>query len=444
MLLSLAYFREFTLRGAAILAVALLAPLAAAQPLEKVTLQLKWKHQFQFSGYYAAIEKGYYRDAGLEVLLVEAQSGKDYTEPVLNGTAEFGVASSELAVLRAKGKPVVALAPIYQHSPLVLIASEEAGIDNIHDLAGKSVMLAPEEAELFAYLKAEGLDPKSIKLVPHQYDPKFLIDGTVQAISGYSTDEPFDLSKAGYKFSLFRPRSGGIDFYGDTLFTTEKQIADHPERVQRFLAASLRGWQYALDHPGEIISLIRAKYSVGHDVEHLKFEAEESLRLIQPELVEIGYNNPGRWKDIAGTYAELGLLSPGWTIDGLIYKPHSAPAYTWLLSAFALSLGAIGVLAVLALYLIRLNVTVRRQARDLQLALEEVKTIQGILPICGYCKKIRDDDGAWTQIEHYIAEHSDAEFSHGICHDCYQKVRGELEDSRKRKSDADRTPQYPA
>ena len=83
-------------------------------------LQLKWRHQFQFAGFYAALEKGYYREAGFDVTIVPATPGTDPVDVVLKGGAEFGVASSELVLRYAKGDPVVVLATIFQHSPLTL------------------------------------------------------------------------------------------------------------------------------------------------------------------------------------------------------------------------------------------------------------------------------------------------------------------------------------
>ncbi len=429
--------RDFLALAMCWVAVQSFGNFAQAQSLEKVTLQLKWKHQFQFAGYYAAVEKGFYRDAGLEVTLVEAEAGKPYVDPVLNGTAEFGVASSELVVLRAQGKPVVALAPIYQHSPLVLLVAGASGIDNIHDLTGKRVMIAPEEAELFAYFKAEALDAKTLEFVHHEYTSEKLIKGEVDAVSGYSTDEPFDLEEAGFEFSIFRPRSGGIDFYADTLFTTEAQVREHPERVKRFVDASLKGWDYAFEHTDEIIDLILAKYGEGHSRAHLEFEAEESRRLIQPELVEIGYTNPGRWANIAQDYALLGIIGKDWNLDGFIYDRDPRPDYRWLVNALALSLVVTTAVAALAYYFHRLNQTNKEQARELRALLADISTLRGILPICSYCKKIRDDEGAWKELEHYIADHSEAEFSHGICTDCYAKVRDEIEEGRLAKAAAE-------
>ncbi len=67
---------------------------------------------------------------------------------------------------------------------------------------------------------------------------------------------------------------------------------------------------------------------------------------------------------------------------------------------------------------------IERQKDELEIALAKVKTLSGLLPICASCKKIRNDDGYWEQIEVYVKEHSDAEFSHGICPDCGKKIWG--------------------
>ena len=68
---------------------------------------------------------------------------------------------------------------------------------------------------------------------------------------------------------------------------------------------------------------------------------------------------------------------------------------------------------------------------ELQKALEQVKLLSGLLPICMWCKKIRDDQGYWNAIEHYLGQHSEAEFSHGICPDCKRKYSGEMLDKEK-------------
>ena len=326
-------------------------------PPEQVALQLKWKHQFQFAGYYAALEQGYYQDAGLDVEFREAQDGEDPVQSVLAGEAEFGVGTSELVLLRSQGEPVVALAAIFQHSPQILLARRDAGIATIHDLAGRTVMIEPQAADLLAYLQKEGLSLDSLKLVPHTYSPFALISGSVAAISAYETDELFLVQQAGVDVLEFSPRTGGIDFYGDVLFTTEEQILKHPERAAAFRAASLRGWQYAMSHPDEMVNLILTKYTTRHSRAHLEFEAERMQGLMRMDLVEIGHMYPGRWQHIAAVYQDLGMMTGLVDLDKFIYDPDRPPDLTWFVWTAGL---AIGVATLLALILVPVTYLNRR------------------------------------------------------------------------------------
>lgn len=349
------------------LAAAAVAQAARAQPqraLERVTLQLKWKHQFQFAGYYAAIEKGYYRDAGFDVVLAEPSGSDDPVDLVLADRAQFGIGASELALHRARGRGVVVLAAILQHSPLVLIAAG-GGDRSVHDLAGRRLMLVPYELELAAYLAREGLSHDRFQLLPHTFSPADLIAGKVDALSGYATDEPWVLRNAGFAYRTFSPRAAGIDFYGDSLFTTAARAQEQPARVAAFIDASLRGWQYAMAHPEEVADLILARYSRRKPREHLLFEGAEMRRLMQPELIEIGHMNPGRWHHIAGVYADLGMLPRQYSLDGFLFDRTAAgadlsSAYPWLAAAVAGSLAV----ALLAARQMQVNRRLRREARS--------------------------------------------------------------------------------
>ncbi|HNX75798.1 MAG TPA: ABC transporter substrate-binding protein [Candidatus Rifleibacterium sp.] len=295
------------------------APVSGSEP-EKINLQLKWKHQFQFAGYYAAIEKGFYHNAGFAVNLIEAPETGEPAFEVIEGRAEYGVTGPDILLQRAKGLPVVALAVIFQHSPLVLLARKESGINSIHDLSGKRVMIEPAAAELEAYLQVERMLPEKYSKLPHSHTPDDFISGRVDAISAYSSDELFLINQSGCEFVTLNPRSAGIDFYGDLLFTTQHQIDKSPERVNAFIKATQQGWEYALAHPEEIVDLILAKYSKRHSREHLLFEARETQRLIFANIVEIGYMNPGRWKFIADTYAGLGMIPRDFQMQGFVYE----------------------------------------------------------------------------------------------------------------------------
>lgn len=351
------------------LCAAVCASPASAQTLERVTLQLKWTHAFQFAGYYAAFEKGYYREAGLDVTIKAATPGLDVVQRVLAGAAEYGVGTSSLLLARHAGQPVVVLGVIFQHSPLVLVAktpADQRGLRGVHDLAGKRVMVEPQSEELIAYLRLEGLTKDRYRLLPHSFNTQDFIDGKVEAMSAYVSNEPFYLDRAGVSYQILTPRSGGIDFYGDNLFTTETELAEHPERVAAFREASLRGWHYAMQHPQEVIEWIVTRYAPEQSRDFLRFEAERMVPLLRPDLIELGYMYRGRWQHIAQTYAELGLLPQTVSLDGFLYEPDRPRDYT----AALVALGLLAVVSGIALYIHRIN-------KRLSLALRASQTAEG-------------------------------------------------------------------
>ncbi|MEN9315394.1 MAG: hypothetical protein RIS35_1787 [Pseudomonadota bacterium] len=332
----------------------LLASSGSVRALEKVSIQFKWTHAFQFAGYYAALEKGYYRDAGLDVALIEATPGVNPVESVVSGAAQYGVGTSSLLLARSAGKPVVALAVIFQHSPLVLVARHKGaseGTESVHDLVGKRVMIEPQSDELFAYLKQEGITRDRFVLMPHSFELNDLIDGKVDAISAYVSNELYYLDRARIDYLVFTPRSGGIDFYGDNLFTSEDELRRNPERVRAFREASLRGWQYAMKHPEEIVDLIIARYSDRHPRDFYLFEAHRMASLLRADLIEVGYMNRGRWRHIADTYADLGLLPRNYSLDDFLYEPDAPRDLTAVYIALAL----LATVSAIALYIHRIN-----------------------------------------------------------------------------------------
>jgi PAS domain S-box-containing protein len=329
--------------------------------LESVTLQLRWKHQFQFAGYYAAQIRDFYHDAGLDVQIVEAQDGQNPIETVIDGGAAYGVGNSELVLWRNQGKPVVVLGVIFQHSPLVLLSPQSSGIDTLHALVGRRVAIEQNSAELLAYLQDEGILEGDLQITDHHFDPSALISGEVDAMSAYSTDEPFLLQSAGVPYQVFSPRSAGIDFYGDVLFTTEEEIRQHPQRVQAFLDATMRGWKYAFEHQDELIDYIYTQLTQRHSREHLAFEAEQMRRLVLPDLIEPGYMYEGRWRSIAETYTRVGLLPESFPVANMLYHRALLPDFSPLYSVIGVALVVTLVGGLISLRFYRLNQRLRRE-----------------------------------------------------------------------------------
>jgi diguanylate cyclase (GGDEF)-like protein len=340
---------------------------AAESSLQRVDFQLRWHHQFQFAGYYAALEKGYYREEGLDVHIHEAAPGRTPVEEVLAGRAQYAESNSEVLYARLMGKPVVALAAIFQHSPSVLLARKDANIYSPHDLIGKKIMLlnARTDADFHAMLLHEGIQRDAIDIIPSSLDIDDLVNGKVAAFNSYLTNEPYYLQQHGIEFTVINPSTYGIDFYSDILFTTEDEIKHHPERVEAFRRATLKGWRYAMDHPEEIIDLLLNQYHVPKSRDHLEFEAKSMRPLILPDIVEIGHMNPGRWQHMAEAFTDVGMGDKNFSLEGFIYDPSPSRELNDLKKQIKLiswvSIGALTLAATLLLGWMRLKSEIRRR-----------------------------------------------------------------------------------
>ena len=363
--------RRWRRAGLTLLALLPALWLAPAAAQDQVTLQLKHHHQFQFAGYYAALEQGYYREAGLEVAIHEGSDGNEPERDVAAGKAEYGVGASSLLLARLAGKPVVVLGVVFQHSPYALAMRQTSAEPDIRRIIGKRAMIGSlvdelgSADELLAYLIKEGIPASSFQRVEPSYNTADLISGKVDAISVYTTNEPDTFDRLGFPYDIYSPRAVGIDFYGDNLFTSEREIANHPARVRAFRAASMRGWQWAMSHQGEMADLILNKYSRRSDRAHLLYEARQMVPLVQPVLVEIGYQNPERWRHIADVYAGLGMVPKNANFDGFLYQvDRGGASLLWLYrvlggAALVLVLGAAIHFSLLARERRRANAAIR-------------------------------------------------------------------------------------
>ncbi|MFT7824106.1 MAG: EAL domain-containing protein [Sulfurimonas sp.] len=298
-----------------------------AKPLDHnhtVTLQLKWKHAFQFAGFYMAKEKGFYRDAGLEVRFQEKSPDITIADEVISGRAEYGVSDSALVLDRIEGEKVIALRAIFQHSPLALIALRSSAIHTIQDIQGHRVMISPESHQnvsLMAMLKSHYIDDKKIEITPMSFDLNDLVNGKTDLFTGYTTDQPYTLKKMGIEYVLFSPMAYGFDFYGDILFTSEEELRDHPKRVEKFVEASMKGWYYALEHSDETIDTILQKYNTQQfDEKKLRFEAMETRKYTGIDDGLFGKLDKAKLKEIANAFAILGHAADSDRLKSMIYQ----------------------------------------------------------------------------------------------------------------------------
>lgn len=342
-----------------------------------VTIQLRWHHQFQFAGYYAALEKGYYKDEGINVQIRQGDPARQPVAEVLSGHAQYAEGNSEVLYKRLQGQPVVALASIFQHSPSVLIALKSSGIRSVHDLIGKKVMLADkdEDADFLTMLLNEGISVSQIDVLPSSYELSDLIDGKVDAFNSYSTNEPYALKQQNIEFNIIDPVSYRVDFYSDIFFTSEQEIKDNPQRVEAMLRATLKGWRYAMDNTEEIIELLKTKYQVNKSRDHLRFEANEMKQLILPHLVQIGHMNPERWQHMATTFVTSGLVANDDHFEGFLFDANKVTLPKWVIPVLMFGLVLLLLFSSFTFYLHRFN---RRLAEAQQTLLESEQRFKAI------------------------------------------------------------------
>ena len=289
---------------------ALSAPLT--HNLEEINVQLNWKHQFEHAGFYAAVEKGYYKQIGLQVNLLEKQSGSSSFDEVMNGNAEFGIGYSSLVLEYVKGKPVVALASIFQHSPLVFMSKQSSNIRNVSDFVGRKVMVSPtskSSASLNIMMKKEGVSYDDVFLQKHTYDINDLIEDKTDVVAVYTSNQPFYLKEKNIAYNIIDPVNFGFDFYENILFTNQNILKNNSKMVKDFVGATIKGWKYALANEDEIIDLIIKKYSNKKTKKALQYEAHIIKTSLMPKNIPIGEIDKRRFERIITLYEELGILS---------------------------------------------------------------------------------------------------------------------------------------
>jgi len=296
---------------------------------QKVSLQLLWLDQFQFAGYYMAKEKGFYKEVDLDVEIKKyskkfSVEHNSIVNDVLAGESTYGIGRSNLIVEKSEGKDIVALAAIFQSSPLILLALESSNINTLSDLKDKKIMLTNSTigtTSLRAMLVSQGLELDSSKILPHTFNLEDLINKKTDLMGSYISNEPFRLEQRGIAYKMFSPKDEGYDFYSDILFTSQKELSQNPKRVEKFLNASLKGWQYAFNNINETVNLIYEKYnSQNKSKEALLYEATKLKELAYFNTNKLGDINIKKVQRIYDIYRIMGKVKSNIDLSDFLYS----------------------------------------------------------------------------------------------------------------------------
>jgi diguanylate cyclase (GGDEF)-like protein/PAS domain S-box-containing protein len=311
---------ECELKAFFLLFTIVLSMVLHAQDLQKISLQLQWKYQFQFAGFIMAKELGYYEEVGLDVELLEYNNTNSMKDLVA-GKVDFAINNSVLVYEDRKLLDVTLLATYFQRSPLVLIVQPE--IKNILDLKGKRILMSKNNyfnSSLSLLLEYFSITFENTTFLPPTFNLDDFIQRKVDAITAFKSNEVFELEQKNIPYAIIDPVEYGFSTNAINLFTSLKTAKERPKLIYNFLQANRRGWQYALDHIDEVAALIHQKYQPNKSLELLKYEGRVTKELMLLDLYDIGEVNK---EFVYKTYKQLikkDKIDPEADQNNLIYQ----------------------------------------------------------------------------------------------------------------------------
>ena len=261
-------------------------PARAATPLN---FQLSWIKSGQYAGFFPGIERGYYRDAGLDVTFNSGGPNIDSIANVAAGRSAIGDRpAGSLVLAREKGIPIKVIATVFQRNPYAILSLPEKPIRVVKDMVGKMIgASASARPLLVSVLKENGIDPESVKIVPATVDPTSLVNKQIDGYMGYETHEAVMLKLQGIPLVVLNLHDLGFPDTAVTLYAREDFLASNKDTTVAFLRAAVRSWQWTLDNPEQATKLLVEKYGVsGLDPQAVLAEIQASKLFIQAGIAQ--------------------------------------------------------------------------------------------------------------------------------------------------------------
>ena len=259
-----------------------------------------------FVGAYVAQEKGFFAEQQIKVAIEHSPGGGEHLQLVAAGKVQ--VTTQDAAVLLQRradpGLPLVSIALVGQRGQQAFAALADSGMQTPADWAGHTVgYKGTPPPDLFALMKAAGLDSSQVKLINVGFDPRLLSEGKVDVYPLYKSNEPYLLESWGKQLVLWDAADFGVPTLGLAYVTTDQTLAEQPELLTRFLAACLKGIQYAEEHPEEAAQIVLKFAGPEADVAHQQYMLEAELA---DALNENGYGwqTAEQWLSLAEMLAE--------------------------------------------------------------------------------------------------------------------------------------------
>ncbi|NQZ94155.1 MAG: ABC transporter substrate-binding protein [Moritella sp.] len=300
----------------------------AEHNVEHVRILLPPTTMVQSAGYYMAQHKGFFKLQGLDVELRSSRSRQSITQAVDDGDAEYGVSNADVLIEKAKGRALVAVAVLFQHSPAALLVLKNKGINKLADLNDKRVLLLPkfQDIEVISLLRKYHIQSINISSPAVTRDMTTLVNNQFDALSINLTRGPYNAVRQGVDPIIFMPKEYGIDFYSGFLFTNEQEANANPERVAAVRSAVLQGWEYALTHTEETLDVLLSLSQLPSlsARNKMKYQLITMRDFILPDFVPLGYINQQHLRDMQQQLIDFDLIAKGSDFSQFIYIPPRA------------------------------------------------------------------------------------------------------------------------
>ncbi|MBL8099654.1 MAG: ABC transporter substrate-binding protein [Anaerolineales bacterium] len=291
---------------------------ASTEPADTVTVQLSWFHGVEYAGFYTAVEKGYYAEENIEVVLNAGGPELNPLDEVANGNSQFGIGSGDgLILAKAGGQNFVSVATIFRENPLAITSLKTDAIQKPQDLVGKTVgtysldLSSSSDLLFLAFMSRTGLAKNDMKyaLIEDFFGANEIKSGKMDAMSGmFATDQQVMTRQVGDEINLIYYKDYGVDVYINAIFVTEEYLQNNEDLVARFIRATIRGYQYAIENPNEVAEFA-VKYDETLDLDYQKQVMQAQIPFIDTGNAPIGSMDENVWQVTQDILIEFGMLS---------------------------------------------------------------------------------------------------------------------------------------
>ena len=268
-----------------------------------VQFALDWKFEGPSAPYFYAIDKGYFKDEGMEVEISAGKGSLDAIPKVATGSFPLGFADINSLIKfldQNPGAPVTAIMMIYDKPPFAVIGRKSLGIKSPADLPGSVLGAPPPDgawAQFPSFAKANGLDMNKIKVEPVGFPTRepMLAEGKVASVTGYSFSSFLNLVRLGVPeddITTILMADHGLKLYGNAIIVNTDFASSNAKVVKSFLGAVGKGWKDAVSNPSSAIdALVKRNPAADKNLEERRFKLALSGNVMTDYVLKNGMGN---------------------------------------------------------------------------------------------------------------------------------------------------------